>query len=216
MSPARDLPRLYAILDLDSLTRRELEPRRILDVWLDAGVRLVQLRAKDLPAGPCLALAGDLATRARQAGATFIVNDRADVARLSGADGVHLGQDDLTPESVRPWLGPSAVIGLSTHSETQLQAACAQPIDYLAIGPVFETMSKAKPDPVVGLEGVRRAATVAAAHHLPVVAIGGITIERAPDVIAAGASSVAIISGLLAGDPAALARAWIDVLGDRP
>jgi thiamine-phosphate pyrophosphorylase len=207
------LPRLYAILDIDLLEQRRLDPLRVLDVWLDAGVRLIQLRAKTMASGAMLALAETMAVRARAAGATFVVNDRADIAKLAGADGVHVGQDDLPPADVRRVLLPApAIVGLSTHDEAQARDACAQPISYLAIGPVFATTSKAQPDPVVGLAGVRMAAALAAPHALPVIAIGGITLERAPSVIAAGASSVAVISDLLADDLAARARAFVDAL----
>jgi thiamine-phosphate pyrophosphorylase len=207
-------PRLYAILDIDLLEQRRLDPLRVLDVWLDAGVRLIQLRAKTMASGATLVLAETIVERTRAAGARFIVNDRADIATLAGADGVHLGQDDLRPADVRRvLLPPPAIVGLSTHNDTQARDACAQPISYLAIGPVFATTSKARPDPVVGLDGVRMAVACATPHALSVVAIGGITLERAPSVIAAGASSVAIISDLLADDLAARARAFVDALG---
>jgi thiamine-phosphate pyrophosphorylase len=203
------LPRLYAILDLDGLERRRLDAHAVLEAWLDAGVRLVQLRAKTQPSGVVLVIATDLAAQCHQAGATFIVNDRADIAALAGADGVHLGQEDLSPSAVRRILPPPAIVGFSTHSEAQAENACRQPISYLAIGPVFATTSKARPDPVVGLAGVREAARIASAHGLPVVAIGGITLDRAPAVIAAGASSVAVISDLLEGDLRDRARAFL-------
>ena len=113
----------------------------------------------------------------------------------------------------RVLLPPPAIVGLSTHNDTQAHAACAQPISYLAIGPVFATTSKTRPDPIVGLDGVRMAVACASPYALPVVAIGGITLERAPSVIAAGASSVAIISDLLADDLSARVRAFVDALG---
>ncbi len=208
------LPRLYAILDIDLLAQRRLEPLHVLDAWLDAGVRLIQLRAKRMASGAMLALAETSVERTRAAGATFIVNDRADIATLASADGVHLGQDDLRPADVRRvLLPPPAIVGLSTHNQEQAREACAQPISYLAIGPVFATTSKARPDPVVGLDGVRMAAACAAPHALSIVAIGGITLERAPSVIAAGASSVAVISDLLTDDLSARARAFLDALG---
>jgi thiamine-phosphate pyrophosphorylase len=207
-------PRLYAILDIDLLEQRRLDPLRVLDVWLDAGVRLIQLRAKTMASGATLVLAETIVERTRAAGARFIVNDRADIATLAGADGVHLGQDDLRPADVRRvLLPPPAIVGLSTHNDTQARDACAQPISYLAIGPVFATTSKTRPDPVVGLDGVRMAVACATPHALPVVAIGGITLERAPSVIAAGASSVAVISDLLADDLAECARVFVDALG---
>lgn len=202
-------PRLYAILDIDLLERRHLAPLDVLDVWLDAGIDLVQLRAKTMAAGAMLVLADEMAARCRRRGARFIVNDRADVARMSGADGLHVGQEDLRPEQVRRLLPEPAIVGCSTHNEGQVADACAQPISYVAIGPVFGTTSKARPDPIVGLDGVRMAAAAAASRSLPVVAIGGITIEQAPAVLAAGAASVAIISDLLAGDVARRARDFL-------
>jgi len=146
-------------------------------------------------------------------GARLIVNDRVDVARLAGAAGVHLGQDDLPASAARGLLPDKAVIGLSTHSAAQVRQARQQPIDYLAIGPVFSTQTKRPPDPEVGLAGVREAAGLAAVYQLPVVAIGGITLETAPAVIEAGATSVAVISDLLVGDPAARARDYLSTLG---
>jgi thiamine-phosphate pyrophosphorylase len=205
-------PRLYAILDLDVLERRHLQPLDILDLWLDAGIRLVQLRAKAMASGPMLALADDIARRCQRAGAVFIVNDRADVARLCGADGVHVGQDDLRADRVRRMLPEPLMVGLSTHDEQQVREAVDLPISYLAIGPVLPTTSKAQAEPVVGLDGVRMAASYASPRGLPLVAIGGISLERAPEVLAAGASSVAVISDLLTGDLAARARAFLDAL----
>jgi thiamine-phosphate pyrophosphorylase len=204
------LPKLYAILDAELSARRGLDPLHLADVWLEAGVRLFQLRAKRLASGPFFTLASALAERARASGATFIVNDRADIAAASGAAGVHLGQDDLGPADVNLLQPSLSVIGVSTHSAAQLDAALTQPVTYVAIGPVFPTATKARPDPVVGLEGVRQAVTRAAG--LPVVAIGGITLERAPKVQAAGATSVAVISDLLEGDPARRVRAFLDTL----
>lgn len=208
------LPPLYAILDVDELQTRGLEPRVVLSTWLDAGIRLVQLRAKTMDSGPFLELADEAAAITRSASALFIVNDRADIARLSGADGVHVGQGDLTPADVRRVVGDGAVVGMSTHSEGQARAALETSIDYLAIGPVHETRSKARPDPTVGLAGVARAASLASPRGVPVVAIGGITLERAPAILEAGASSVAVISDLLQPDLALRARQFLEALGD--
>jgi thiamine-phosphate pyrophosphorylase len=129
------------------------------------------------------------------------------VARLGGADGVHLGQDDLRPDGARVLLPSPALIGWSTHNDAQVRNALTMPIDYLAIGPVFDTRSKWRPDPVVGLDGVRRAAAMADGR--PIVAIGGITIETAAAVLAAGASSVALIGDVTHGDAGARARAFL-------
>lgn len=208
---AAPFPRLYAILDVDLTRTRGFDPIQVFHAWLDAGVQLIQLRAKTMAGGPMLDLATRLAADARRGGAVFVVNDRADVARLSGADGVHVGQDDLSPADVRLLLPAPAVVGLSTHNERQLQAAATEPVSYVAIGPVFGTSSKEKPDPVVGVEGVRRAVELSPGR--PVVAIGGITIERAPEIIGAGASSVAVISDLLAPDVRVRARQFLDAVG---
>ena len=194
-----DLPPFYPILDIDVARDRQLDPLRVLDAWLTAGVRLVQLRAKSLAGGAFLGLADACLRR-----------NRVDVAARAGADGVHLGQEDITPALARPMLAGTALVGWSTHNEGQLTGALAMPIDYVAIGPVFATASKAKPDPVVGLEGVRRAADLAAGR--PLVAIGGITLSTAAEVIAAGASTVAVIGDVLVEDAAARAREFLAAL----
>jgi thiamine-phosphate pyrophosphorylase len=135
-----------------------------------------------------------------------VVNDRADIARIVGADGLHVGQDDLMGTDARKVVGPGVLLGVSTHHLAQLAAAAAQPVDYVAIGPVFPTRTKDNPDPVVGLEMVRRAR---AATSRPLVAIGGITRENARSVVEAGADGVAVISDLL--DAPDLARAYTEL-----
>jgi thiamine-phosphate pyrophosphorylase len=138
-----------------------------------------------------------------------IVNDRADIARLSGAAGVHVGQDDLTPAHVRAVVGPAAIVGLSTHTPGQIDRAAQEPVDYLAVGPVFGTDTKATGYAPIGIEAVRRAA--ASTRGRPLVAIGGITRARARSVLDAGAGAVAVISDLLeGGDPAARVREFLD------
>jgi thiamine-phosphate pyrophosphorylase len=190
-------PSLYAILDLDLIRADGRAPADVLAEWLDAGIRLVQLRAKALAMGPMVELAEPLARQAEAAGATFIVNDRADVAALAGANGVHVGQTDLRPAEARALVGPDALVGLSTHSESQVVAACEEPISYLAIGPVFATSTKTAPEAVVGLAGVAMAAQHARRAGVPLVAIGGITAKTAPAVLEAGAASVAVAGALL-------------------
>ena len=199
--------RFYPILDVDVVASRRLDPLTVLDAWLDAGVSLFQLRAKAMDSGAFLDLADACARAAARVGATFIVNDRVDVARLCGAAGVHLGQNDLRPDAARILLPAPALVGWSTHSDAQVREALTMPIDYFAIGPVFATSSKLRPDPVVGLDGVRHA--VALAGGRPVVAIGGITIETAADVLAAGASSVAVIGDVTHADAGARVRAFL-------
>jgi len=140
-------------------------------------------------------------------GAAVIVNDRADLARLSGAAGVHVGQGDLPPTAVRAVVGENAIVGFSTHHVAQVDAAAREPLTYIAVGPVFGTRTKETGYEAVGLEFVRTAR--ARAHERPVVAIGGITLGTAPSVIEAGAASVAVIGDLLVGDPRARVEAYV-------
>ena len=143
-----------------------------------------------------------------------IVNDRADIARLSGADGVHVGQDDLSPSAVRKVIGADAVVGVSTHTMEQLERALDEPVSYVAIGPVFGTKTKKTGYDAIGLERVADAARRASGRGLPLVAIGGITLEHAPSVIAAGAAAVAVIGDLLAtADPEGRTSSFLRVIG---
>jgi thiamine-phosphate pyrophosphorylase len=135
-----------------------------------------------------------------QAGGLFVLNDRADLARMAETDGVHLGQEDLPPRAVRPIVGPEALVGLSTHTPTQIERAVLEPVSYLAVGPVFGTATKETGYDAVGLALVRYAARQAHAQSLPLVAIGGITLELAPSVLEAGAQSVAVITDLFRGE----------------
>ena len=185
-------PFLYPILDLELLGSRSLG--QAVATLAAAGAGVLQVRAKLETDARYLALAREAVRAARAAGVVLLVNDRPDVARILEADGVHLGQDDLPPADARRLLGPAALIGLSTHSLAQLEAATAAPVDYVAIGPVFPTRTKQHADPVVGLELVRRARELVRG---PLVAIGGITRANARAVIDAGADGVAVISDLL-------------------
>jgi thiamine-phosphate pyrophosphorylase len=154
-----------------------------------------------------------MAARCRGAGATFIVNDRIDVAALAGAAGVHLGQDDLSPEDAHGILEEGAWIGLSTHNDDQVRAGLETKATYLAAGPAYETGTKEGADPVIGLAGLARAAAAARAAGKPLVAIGGITLDAAPGVIAAGADSIAVIGDLLSTpDWRRRARDWVRAL----
>jgi thiamine-phosphate pyrophosphorylase len=205
------LPRLYPILDIDLCRERRLEPLAVLAAFLAGGARILQLRDKTLSTGERLSLADAVVARAHAAGARVIVNDRADIARLSGADGVHVGQDDLTVDEARAILGPDAIVGLSTHDDEQIAAAARTSATYVAVGPIYGTVTKDTGYSARGLDLVRHAARHAGK---PVVAIGGITLDRAPEVLAAGASSVAVISDLLRDDPATTVRAFLRRLGD--
>jgi len=185
-------------------------PMDLTRALLDGGARFLQLRAKHLPSAELLDLAAAIAELARPRGARLIVNDRADLARLANADGVHLGQDDLPPAAVRAIVGIDAIVGVSTHTVEQIDRAVAEPVSYVAIGPVFGTTTKATGYEAVGLEIVRAAAERAARRGLPLVAIGGITLATAASVIASGAASVAVIGDLLAtGDPEARTREYV-------
>ena len=206
------LPRLYPIIDADVCAAAGRAPRDVAQAFLGAGAGWLQLRCKTMPSGAFLELASQILELSRAAGATVIINDRADIAAMAKADGLHVGQTDLAAADARLVIGPGPVLGLSTHTPAQWEAAVGEPISYLAIGPVFGTSTKDTGYRAVGLETVARASAAAAAHHLPAVAIGGITIENAAAVIAAGAASVAVISDLLNGDPETRARAFIRAL----
>ena len=200
------IPRLYAIVDSDVCAAAGQRPLDVAIAYLAAGVRLLQIRAKQASGRDLLALVDAVVESARRCGAEVIVNDRVDVAASAGA-GVHVGQDDLPPAVARRLLGPRALIGYSTHTPSQLSAGLAAPVDYVAFGPVFATSTKANPDPLVGLDGVRDAARQATLAGVPLVAIGGITLATAPAVVAAGATAVAVISDLMGGDEPLEARA---------
>jgi thiamine-phosphate pyrophosphorylase len=191
-----DLPKIYPLTDarLSGLSHAE-QVRRLAA----GGATLIQLREKHSSPREFYVEAEEALRAARESGVRLVVNDRADIALALGADGVHLGQDDLPPAAARRLLGERAVIGFSTHSVEQARAAARLPIDYLAIGPIFQTSSKENPDPAVGLEGLRRVRE--AVGRIPLVAIGGVRPENVPEILRAGADSVAVISLLLAGGP---------------
>ena len=179
---------------------------------LNGGARFLQLRAKALSAAAFLELASRICELAHQAGASLVINDRADIARIAGADGVHLGQDDLSPGAARALVGPDAIVGLSTHTEPQIDAALDQPVTYVAVGPLFGTSTKITGYDAVGLDRVRYAARQLRRRELPsgLVAIGGITLDNAADVIRAGATCVAVITDLITtGDPEQRVRAYL-------
>lgn len=194
-------PRLYAVIDPARSGGRS--PVVISELLLAAGVKLIQYREKRASIREQFEISKQIAVRTRKARAVFIVNDRADIARAVESNGVHLGQEDLPPELARSVLKPGKWIGYSTHSLEQVMAAEQTSADYIAFGPVFPTRSKDNPDPVVGLEGLRKARK---ATRKPLVAIGGITAENAKSAIGAGVDCVAVISDLV-GAPNVEARA---------
>ncbi len=202
-----EMPRLYVILDAGLVQGSVQSIARQL---ASAGVRLLQYRAKGVPAREVLETAKQLAQMSRAEGTSFFVNDRPDLAYLAGADGVHVGQDDLSVEQARAIVGQDRWVGVSTHNREQFEAAGATSADYIAIGPIFQTTSKANPDPVVGTGLLRELRPLT---KKPIVAIGGIRLERAAELIEAGANSVAVISDILrAADPLQQARLFLQRL----
>ena len=201
------LPGLYAVVDAEVATAHGWPPVDLAAAILAGGATLLQVRAKHMSSAAMLEFSRQVVRLAAPFGAQVVVNDRADLAVLAGAAGVHVGQDDLSPADARAIVGDGALVGVSTHSSDQISEAAKAPVSYIAVGPVFGTSTKDTGYDAVGLELVRRAAATA----IDVVAIGGVTLERVPALIAAGATSVAVITDLLAGgDPAARTRAFVD------
>jgi thiamine-phosphate pyrophosphorylase len=196
---------LYLISDETMLASGSFLP--FLEEALAAGLRIVQLRAKTMPHAALCAVGAEVRRLTRAHGATFIVNDLPEVALELDADGVHLGQDDPPPAEARRLLGPDRLIGLSTHNREQIARANREPVDYIGVGPVFATRTKANPDPTVGLELLRWANTEGT---LPTVAIGGITLETLDPVLATGAASLAVIAAIgRAPNPAQATREFL-------
>ena len=186
------LPKLYPIIDTATCDYRDLPPLLLAEILLDAGVRILQYRHKDSWTAGNFEEAQKMATLCGEAGVLFVMNDRADYARLLGA-ALHVGQDDLPPLAARKVISDE-VMGFSTHTREQLLRGHEEPVEYLALGPIFATQSKSQPDPVVGLEGLRALRPLTAK---PLAAIGGISLSNAQEVLGAGANSVAVISALL-------------------
>jgi thiamine-phosphate pyrophosphorylase len=193
------LPRVYPIVDTESLAARGIPVEKAACAFLEGGAGILQIRHKTHWTRAMFDSARTVAKLCREAGATFIVNDRADIAMLLDA-GVHVGQEDLAPRYVRKLIGPDAPLGFSSHNLDQLCAAGGEPVDYVAFGPVFRTASKQNPDPVVGVEEIRRCRPLI---EKPLVAIGGITLDNARAVLDAGADSLAVIAGLIPDSPTA-------------
>lgn len=207
MQPDLVLPRFYPILDSHTAQRRGIDPVAAAEEILEGGARILQFRHKGFFSREIFGTMERIAALCRNAGVTFVVNDRADLARIFGA-ALHLGQDDLPPSAARRIVAESTLLGFSTHNREQLGAAAEEPADYLALGPVFGTVSKENPDPVVGVEGFRKLRPLSAC---PLVAIGGITRENAGAVLDAGADSVAVIGDLFPenGDLRGRVEEWL-------
>lgn len=191
------LPRLYPILDAALLEKLRLPAITAAEAMLEAGAGILQWRCKGHVSRQAFLDAARIAQCCWQAGALFVVNDRADIARILHA-GLHAGQDDLPPGVAREVAGPEALLGFSTHNARQLLEAAGAPVDYVALGPIYGTMSKANPDPVVGLENLRAWRSLT---PRPLVAIGGIDRVRVRSVLAAGADSIALIRDLIPDQP---------------
>ncbi|MGH9499101.1 MAG: thiamine phosphate synthase [Terriglobales bacterium] len=201
------LPTLYAIVDPSAFRESQTMFRAVGDLEA-AGVRLIQYRNKSGTAREILDHARELKLRLKNS-VRLIMNDRPDLALAAGFDGVHVGQDDLSPEGARQVIGDGLWLGVSNHTSEQVQGADRSSADYIAVGPVFATAGKVNPDPVIGLEGVR---TARALTRKPLVAIGGITRANCRSVIDAGADSVAVISDLLR-EPGKSAEAFLRIIG---
>jgi thiamine-phosphate pyrophosphorylase len=204
-------PRLYAIIDPTLLTISE---RDLAETLAGSGVELIQYRNKTASSRQFFELSRQLSSALAPRGVRLIVNDRPDIALLSGASGVHVGQEDLSVEDARAVCGADRWVGVSTHTLGQLAAADRTSADYIAFGPIFPTATKKNPDPVVGTELLREARGMT---KKPLVAIGGITLERAAEVYRAGADSLAVVRDLICvPDPAARAREYLDVAASIP
>lgn len=197
-------PPLYAVLDEDLMKAPVLKCANEL---VAAGVNLLQYRAKNASSRKYFETCANLAEALASRNARLIINDRPDIAAMVGAGGVHVGQDDLQPQDARKICGSGRWVGVSTHNLHQVRAVADAPVDYIAVGPIFPTATKKNPDPVVGPSLIREARKLT---RKPIVAIGGITLERAPEVYAAGANSIAVIRDILESrDPAARAREFL-------
>jgi thiamine-phosphate pyrophosphorylase len=195
------LPRIYPILDTESLDRRAIPLATAAAAFLEGGAGILQIRHKGHWSREIFDGAQTVSRLCRENGTPLIIDDRADIALLLDA-GLHVGQDDLPPRDARKLIGSQATLGYSSHNLAQLVEAGGEPVDYVAIGPIFATASKRNPDPVVGVEEIRRLRPMI---EKPLVAIGGITLENVREVWSAGADSVALIGALLPDDSTARA-----------
>ena len=192
-------PRVYPILDTETLAQHGIALDTAAAALLEGGAGILQVRQKGHWTRQVFESARQVACLCREAGAVLVVNDRADFAMLLEG-GLHIGQEDLAPRDARKLIGPDALLGFSSHNLEQLSAAGGEPVDYVALGPVYPTSSKHNPDPVVGVDELRRLRPLI---EKPLVAIGGITRANAAGVLNAGADSVAVISDLVPQSPTA-------------
>ena len=204
-----EIPAFYPIIDTQVLAQAGLAPVEMARALARAHLSLVQFRHKGVYTREILAQAEEVGKIVRQSGARYIINDRADIALMLAADGVHVGQDDLPPAKVRKLVGEGMILGFSTHNEQQLRDGDREPVDYLALGPIFGTPSKQNPDPVVGTAELAR---LRAFTKKPLVAIGGIARANAREVLTAGANSLAVISDAVGPDLDARIAEWISLI----
>lgn len=207
-----NLPGLYAVVDHRIATQHGWRVCDLARAYLAGGARLLQIRATDVASGAFLAWCDEVIRDATDVGAQVIVNDRADIAAVAGAAGVHLGQSDLSPDVARRMGPANMMVGLSTHTRLQLDLSTTVAVDYVAVGPVYQTRTKETGYTAVGLDLVTYASRLK--PERPVVAIGGVTLERVEAVMSAGATSVAVISDLLTGgDPTRRVADYVRVVG---
>ena len=203
---------LYTIVDQAISSAHKWDPLRLAEAYLNGGSKFIQVRMSLAGSGAFLRLCDQVVAAAEPFGAKVIVNDRADLVRMSGAHGVHLGQSDLPVPTIRDLLLLRSIVGLSTHNLSQVTAAVAEKASYIAVGPIFETGTKQTGYSPRGLELVERAV---AQQDRPVVAIGGVTLNRVSEIMEAGATGVAVISDLLIGNqPERRVRDYLDCLED--
>lgn len=189
------IPKVYPITDCQISGKSHAEQVRLL---VDGGAKIIQLREKKISSRQFYFDAKRAISIAKKHNVKLIINDRADIAYLIEADGLHLGQQDVAPEYARKLLGDKVIIGYSTHNLEQALEAVKMPVDYISVGPIFQTRTKENPDPIVGLEGLERIRKLV--RGIPIVAIGGITLQNAKQVLEAGADSVAVISDILSSE----------------
>ena len=206
-----NLPGLYAVVDHRIATQHGWRVCDLARAYLDGGARLLQIRATDVASGAYLAWCDEVIRDTTDVGAQVIVNNRADIAAVAGAAGVHLGQSDLSPNVAQQIIPANTMVGLSTHTRLQLDLSTTIAVDYVAVGPVYQTCTKETGHRAVGLDLVTYASRLK--PERPVVAIGGMTLERVEAVMSAGATSVAVISDLLTGgDPIRRVADYVRVL----
>jgi len=203
-----NLPSLYAIIDQEVSESYGWKVPQLARAFLAGGAQLLQVRVSTAGSGEFLSWCDEVIKEAKLFGAKVIINNRADVASLAGADGVHVGQDDLSEKEIRTKFSGLSIVGISTHTIEQLECSIKSSADYIAVGPIYKTSTKETELSAIGVKLIEHAVKIC--PNRPIVAIGGITLDRVKDVIEAGASTVAVISDLLVGkNPEARVRSYL-------